>query len=232
MSEEECARAIAYGMMAVEPGHRRAVPRRDGHRQHHRRGGAVRRRCSAAAQPTGPGPAPASTARRSTRKSAAVDAAVGAAPTGARDPLELLRRLGGRELAAMAGAILAARMRPRPGAARRLCVAPPRPRCCTPPTRGRSTIAWSAHRLGRAGPSRGCSSGSASGRCSISACGSARRRARRSPFAILKAAAACHNGMATFAKPGSAARLNPGLTAPGSEFRSITDRSGRCEYCA
>ncbi len=39
--------------------HRRAVPGRDGHRQHHDGGHALRRRCSAAAAPTGRGPAPA-----------------------------------------------------------------------------------------------------------------------------------------------------------------------------
>lgn len=45
-----------------------------------------------------------------TRKTAAVEAAVALHKPHLGDPLELLRRLGGRELAAMAGAILAARM--------------------------------------------------------------------------------------------------------------------------
>ncbi len=44
------------------------------------------------------------------RKIAAVEAAVALHGTASRDPLELLRRLGGRDVAAMAGAILAARM--------------------------------------------------------------------------------------------------------------------------
>jgi nicotinate-nucleotide--dimethylbenzimidazole phosphoribosyltransferase len=44
------------------------------------------------------------------RKEAAVAAALAFHAGNLRDPLEVLRRLGGRELAAMAGAILAARM--------------------------------------------------------------------------------------------------------------------------
>ncbi len=44
------------------------------------------------------------------RKIAAVEAAVSLHKPHLKDPLELLRRLGGREIAAMAGAILAARM--------------------------------------------------------------------------------------------------------------------------
>jgi nicotinate-nucleotide--dimethylbenzimidazole phosphoribosyltransferase len=44
------------------------------------------------------------------RKIAAVEAAIEHHRTGLNDPLEILRRLGGREVAAMAGAILAARL--------------------------------------------------------------------------------------------------------------------------
>ncbi len=44
------------------------------------------------------------------RKIAAVDAALARHGAGLKDPLEVLRRLGGREIAAMAGAILAARL--------------------------------------------------------------------------------------------------------------------------
>ena len=44
------------------------------------------------------------------RKAAAVDAALVAHAGNLRDPLEVLRRLGGREVAALVGAILAARM--------------------------------------------------------------------------------------------------------------------------
>lgn len=43
------------------------------------------------------------------RKRAAVAAAVGRLGSGARDPLEVLRRIGGREIAAMVGALIAAR---------------------------------------------------------------------------------------------------------------------------
>ena len=45
-----------------------------------------------------------------TRKAAAVDAALATHAGHLRDPLEVLRRLGGREIAALCGAILAARM--------------------------------------------------------------------------------------------------------------------------
>jgi nicotinate-nucleotide--dimethylbenzimidazole phosphoribosyltransferase len=44
------------------------------------------------------------------RKRKAVDAALAFHAGNLRDPLEVLRRLGGREIAAMTGAILAARM--------------------------------------------------------------------------------------------------------------------------
>lgn len=43
------------------------------------------------------------------RKAAAVEAAVARLGSGRRDPLEVLRRIGGREIAAMVGAIVAAR---------------------------------------------------------------------------------------------------------------------------
>ncbi|MEJ5079659.1 MULTISPECIES: nicotinate-nucleotide--dimethylbenzimidazole phosphoribosyltransferase [unclassified Ochrobactrum] len=56
------------------------------------------------------GPGTGSTGELLHRKLAAVRAAVNLHQDHLRDPLEVLRRLGGRELAAMAGAILAARM--------------------------------------------------------------------------------------------------------------------------
>lgn len=56
------------------------------------------------------GPGTGSTGELMERKLAAVRAAVTLHQAHLKDPLEVLRRLGGRELAAMAGAILAARM--------------------------------------------------------------------------------------------------------------------------
>ncbi|MCK0196189.1 nicotinate-nucleotide--dimethylbenzimidazole phosphoribosyltransferase [Ancylobacter sp. 6x-1] len=56
------------------------------------------------------GPGTGSVGETLARKIAAVEAAVKRAGAPLADPLEVLRRLGGREVAAMAGAILAARM--------------------------------------------------------------------------------------------------------------------------
>lgn len=56
------------------------------------------------------GPGTGATGEGLRRKIAAVESAVALHRAHLKDPLELLRRLGGREIAAMAGAILAARM--------------------------------------------------------------------------------------------------------------------------
>ena len=199
MSEEECARAIAYGMMAVEPGIDAlavgemgignttvaaalclgAVRRRGGRLDRPRHRGRRRRARTRSARPS---PLPSR--------------GIGRRPG---DPFDVLRRLGGLEFAAMAGAILAARMGRVPVVLDGFSAAPP-PRCCTPPIRARSTIASPA--TSRPSPgTAGCSNGSASARCSISACGLAKPRARRWRW-LLKAAAACHAGMATFAEAG------------------------------
>ena len=176
MTEEECARAIAYGMMAVEPGIDVLAVGEMGIGNTT----VAAALClglfgGSAAEWTGPGTGVGGAALKAKRQAVASAAA---RHVGAGDPFEILRRLGGLELAAMTGAVLAARMgrsRSSSTATRR----PPPPRCCTPPIRGRSTIAW--WRMSR--PSRGiggCSNGSASSRCSISACGLARRRVRPS----------------------------------------------------
>ena len=59
--------------------------------------------------------APAWTTRALRRKEAAVAAGLARHKDVLGDPLQVLRCLGGREIAAMAGAILAARMAPDPG---------------------------------------------------------------------------------------------------------------------
>src|SRR5579862_4570342 len=113
MSEEECARAIAYGMMAVEPGIDALAVGEMGIANTT----VAAALCLAlfggeAAEWTGPGTGVAGAALA--RKREVVAAAVARHKPGtqdrAGDPFEVLRRLGGLEFAAMAGAILAARM--------------------------------------------------------------------------------------------------------------------------
>jgi nicotinate-nucleotide--dimethylbenzimidazole phosphoribosyltransferase len=109
MGEADCAKAIAYGMMAVEPGIDVIALGEMG----------IANTTSAAAlclalfggtaeEWTGPGTGVAGAALQRKRE---IVAAAGERHRGAADdPLDLLRRLGGRELAAIAGAVLAARM--------------------------------------------------------------------------------------------------------------------------
>ena len=110
MSEEECARAIAYGMMAVEPGIDVLAVGEMGIANTTVAAalclGAVRRR----RRRTGPAPGTGVVGAALDRKREAVAAAVARHRPEAGDPFEVLRRLGGLEFAAMAGAILAARM--------------------------------------------------------------------------------------------------------------------------
>ena len=109
MSEAECAKAIAYGMMAVEPGIDVLALGEMG----------IANTTSAAALClalfggsaeawTGPGTGVVGAALD--RKREVVGAAVERHREAVGNPLELLRRLGGYELAAIAGAVLAARM--------------------------------------------------------------------------------------------------------------------------
>jgi nicotinate-nucleotide--dimethylbenzimidazole phosphoribosyltransferase len=108
MSEADCAKAIAYGMMAVEPGLDVIALGEMG----------IANTTSAAAlclalfggtaeEWTGPGTGVAGAARATQR---AAVAAAAERHRAAGDPFELLRRLGGYELAAIVGATLAARM--------------------------------------------------------------------------------------------------------------------------
>src|SRR5438067_1074665 len=109
MSEEECARAIAYGMMAVEPGiDTLAIGEM----------GIANTTVAAAlcmglfggdaAAWTGPGTGVVGAMLEHKRE--LVAAAVARHQPAAHDPFDLLRRLGGLEFAAMVGAVLAARM--------------------------------------------------------------------------------------------------------------------------
>ena len=89
---------------------RPARPRRNGHRQHDHRRGHLRRAVWRRRQPIGSGAAPGVDDAGMARKVAAVETALATHAGHLDDPLEVLRRLGGREIAAMAGAILAARL--------------------------------------------------------------------------------------------------------------------------
>jgi nicotinate-nucleotide--dimethylbenzimidazole phosphoribosyltransferase len=109
MSEAECARAMAYGMMAVEPGIDALALGEMGIGNTT----VAAALCLAlfggsAADWTGPGTGVAGAALAAKR--AAVAAAVERHAAAARDPFELLSRLGGLELAAIAGAVVAARL--------------------------------------------------------------------------------------------------------------------------
>lgn len=109
MTEQECARAIAYGMMAVEPGVDVLALGEMG----------IANTTSAAALAlalfggeaadwVGPGTGVAGAALANKREVVAAAVARHLAPRA--DPFELLRRLGGLEIAAITGAVLAARM--------------------------------------------------------------------------------------------------------------------------
>ena len=109
MGEEDCCRAMAYGMMAVEMGVQLIALGEMG----------IGNSTSAAALCAAlfGGEARDWTGRGTgvdeeglARKIAAVEAGLAANPEAKDDPLEALRRLGGYELAAIAGAIMAARM--------------------------------------------------------------------------------------------------------------------------
>jgi nicotinate-nucleotide--dimethylbenzimidazole phosphoribosyltransferase len=108
LSEHDCALAVSYGMMAVEPGIDVLALGEMG----------IANTTSAAAlclalfggtaaDWTGPGTGVAGAALQAKRE--VVTASV-ERHRGAGDPLEMLRRLGGYELMAIAGAVLAARM--------------------------------------------------------------------------------------------------------------------------
>ena len=199
MSEDECARAIAYGMMAVEPGiDALAVGEM----------GIANTTIAAAlcmalfggdpAAWTGPGTGVVGAALEKKRE--VVAAAVARHQPDARDPFDVLRRLGGLEFAAMAGAILAARMGRVPvvldgfcagAAAAVLHAADPRAldHCVAGHVSAEPGHRRLLDRLGKPPLlDLGMRLGEASGATLA--------------LGLLKAAAACHAGMATFAEAG------------------------------
>ncbi len=199
MSDQDCALALAYGMAAVEPGIDVIALGEMGIANTT----AAAALCCAlfggsADHWVGPGTGVAGAALK--RKIDVVDAAVKFHRPRGRDAFDLLRRLGGRELAAITGAVVAARRARVPvvldgyvstAAAAVLFVVDPRAldHCVV------------AHRSSEPGHTRlleqigqrplldlGMRLGEASGATLA--------------IAILKAAVACHKGMATFAEAG------------------------------
>ena len=138
------------------------------------------------------------------RKAAAIRAAVALQREHLSDPLEVLRRLGGREIAAMAGAILAARIQKTPvvldgfvvcAAAAVLHAVDPGAldHCLAGHVSAEQAHAEALRRLGKAPIlSLGMRLGEGSGAALA--------------IGVLKAAVACHNGMATFAEAGVAGK--------------------------
>jgi nicotinate-nucleotide--dimethylbenzimidazole phosphoribosyltransferase len=199
MSEEECARAIAYGMMAVEPGIDALAIGEMGIGNTTVAAALCLALFGGTAEDwTGPGTGVAGAALD--RKREAVAEAVARHRPEAGDPFDVLRRLGGLEFAAMVGAILAARMGRVPvvldgfsaGAAAAVLYAAD-PRALDHCVAGHVS-AEPGHRrlLQRLGMppllDLGMRLGEASGATLA--------------LMLLKAAAACHNDMATFAEAG------------------------------
>jgi nicotinate-nucleotide--dimethylbenzimidazole phosphoribosyltransferase len=203
MSDEDCALAIAYGMMAVEPGIDLLAVGEMGIAN---TTSASALACAlwggGAAEWVGPGTGVAGEALAN--KTAVVERGVALHRTATDEPFELLRRLGGRELAGIVGAVIAARRARVPvlldgfvatAAASVLAKVDPRAldhclaaHCSAEP----------GHRLllKRIGKTPlfdfGMRLGEASGATLA--------------IAVVKAAVACHAGMATFAEAGVSGR--------------------------
>ena len=199
MSEDECARAIAYGMMAVEPGIDALAVGEMGIGNTTVAAALCLALFGGEAEDwTGPGTGVAGAALD--RKREIVAAAVARHRPEAGDPFDVLRRLGGLEFAAMAGAILAARMGRVPvvldgfsagAAAAVLYAADPRAldHCVAGHVSAEPGHRRLLERLGmRPLLDLGMRLGEASGATLA--------------LMLLKAAAACHTDMATFAEAG------------------------------
>ena len=199
LGEAECAKAMAYGMMAVEPGIDAIALGEMG----------IGNTTAAAALCaglfggdaklwTGPGTGVAGAALEAKRR--VVAAAVARHRPAAKDPFDLLCRLGGREFAAIAGAVMAARLGRVPvvldgfaatAAAAVLFAADPHAldHCLVAHLSAEPGHRHLVERLGKAPLfDLGMRLGEATGATLA--------------LAVLKAAAACHNGMATFAEAG------------------------------
>jgi nicotinate-nucleotide--dimethylbenzimidazole phosphoribosyltransferase len=199
MSDEDCALAVSYGMMAVEPGVDLLAVGEMGIAN---TTSAAALACAlwggTAADWSGPGTGVAGAALAN--KIAVVQRAVDLHKAAGPEPFELLRRLGGRELAAITGAVMAARKARVPVlldgyaatvAASVLMKADPRAldhclvaHCSAEPGHRRLLAMIEKTPLFDFGMRLGEASGATLA------------------IAIVKAAVACHAGMATFAEAG------------------------------
>ncbi len=179
--------------------HGSAVHRRDGHRQHHDRSRHQSRPLWRHGRGMGR-PRHGFGSEVLMRKIAAVEKAVALHRDHLSDPLEVMRRLGGREIAAMAGAILAARMQKVPviidgyvatAAAAILKAANPAAldHCLIGHVSSEPGHMRAIEKLGKT-PLLALGMRLGEGTGAALAAG------------IVKAAAACHSGMATFAQAG------------------------------
>src|SRR5215472_17469796 len=199
MSEEECAKAMAYGMMAVEPGIDALAVGEMG----------IGNTTAAAALCAGlfggsaelwAGPGTGVTGAALEGKRKAVADAVALHRSAASDPFDLLRRLGGLEFAAIIGAVMAARLGRVPvvldgfasSAAAGVLFAADRhalDHCVVGHVSAEPGHRRLLEHIGqRPLFDLGMRLGEASGATLA--------------FGVLKAAVACHNGMATFAEAG------------------------------
>ena len=207
MEEGECARAVAYGMMAVEPGLDLLCLGEMG----------IANTTSASAlclalfggeAADWAGPGTGLDAAGVARKAAVVAGGLAANPQAADEPFEALRRLGGYELAAIVGAVMAARLARVPvvldgfactAAATVLYRADPRAldHCIV------------AHRSAEPGHARLLR---AIGKEPLFDFGMRLGEGSGAALAIplLKGALACHTGMATFAEAGVSDRTDAG----------------------
>jgi len=199
LSEEECARAMAYGMMAVEPGIDLLCLGEMGIANTT----SASALCLAlfggeAADWTGPGTGVAGAALAN--KTKVVGEGVALHRTMFTDALEILRCLGGHELAAIAGAVLAARLARIPVVLDGFA--------CT----AAASVLWSLDRktldhclIGHMSAEPGHRRLLAKlGKTALLEFGMRLGEASGATLAVavLKAALACHNGMATFAEAG------------------------------
>ena len=225
MSEEDCAKAMAYGMMAVETGIDVLALGEMG----------IGNTTAAAALCAGLfGGEAADWVRRGTgiddttlqRKVRVVDLALHRHRAALDDPLEVLRCLGGLELAAIAGAVLAARMAGTPGAARRLRLH----RGSGPSSTGWTNSLLDHCQVAHLSVEPGPPASAGSHRQAAVA------RSRHAPRAEASGAAlgdqhpeggpfACHNGMATFEDAGvSGTCLSDSPAGGGFQRRALPAR--------
>jgi len=215
MSETECAKAMAYGMMAVEPGIDALALGEMGIGNTTAAAALCTGLFGGAAELwTGPGTGVAGAALDAKRR--AVAEAVAYHRPATHDPFDMLRRLGGVELAAIAGAVIAARLGRVPvvldGFASTAAAAVLYAADChaldhcvvghvsTEPGHRRLLEQIGQRPLLDLGMRLGEASGATLA------------------FAVLKAAVACHNNMATFAEAGVS---GPSRTGPASSLAHL-----------